>query len=202
MTEEFEIIEIEYTDDDILYYLVDEDDVEVGFVIEEDGEEVECYYEEFDGVEFELVDEVIEATGDETIETANGDVEVIDATNYEDEEDEEHGYLYKIATIAGHEGNKARKKAEKKLDVVRGKAAVQAKKATKAASAKAKEAKSKADEMDLGITREDVSEMTSDLNALAKEGAATAKELKETYDDIMDNFGFLLPKKIKRKLPR
>ena len=55
--------------------------------------------------------------------------------------------------------------------------------------------------MDLGITREGVAETTADLNAIAKEGAETAKELKEAYDDIMDSFGFLVPKGIRRKLP-
>ena len=53
----------------------------------------------------------------------------------------------------------------------------------------------------MGITREDIAETTADLNVIAKEGAATAKELKEAYDEIMNDFGFLVPKKIKRRLP-
>lgn len=164
MAEEFEIEEVEISDDDILYYLVDEEGNEVGFVIEEDGAEVECYYEGFEDIEFEVIEE-----------TAANPSEADDGK-------EEPGYLYKLASIAGHEGGKAREKAEKSLDKMRGKAEVQAKKA-----------KSKADEFDLGITREGVTEMTQDLNAVAKEGLDTARELKEAYDDIMGTFDFLKP---------
>ncbi len=174
--EEFEIEEIEISDDDILYYLVDEDDNEVGFVIEEDGVEVECYYEGFEDVEFEVVEAPEKTTAAE-----------------DDGEEDEPGYLQKLAAIAGHEGGKARKKAEASLDKMRGKAEVQAKKAKEAATEQAKKAKAKADEFDLGITREDVTEMTQDLNAVAKEGLDTARELKEAYDDIMGTFDFLKP---------
>lgn len=88
---------------------------------------------------------------------------------------------------------------------MRGKVEVQVDKAKKTASeqtskAKAKAAKAKADGEELGITRESVKETTADLNALAKEGAATAKELKEAYDDIMENFDFLIPKKVRCRL--
>lgn len=175
MAEEFEIEEVEISDDDILYYLVDEEGNEVGFVIEEDGAEVECYYEGFEDIEFEVIEE-----------TAANPSEADDGK-------EEPGYLYKLASIAGHEGGKAREKAEKSLDKMRGKAEVQAKKAKEAATEQAKKAKSKADEFDLGITREGVTEMTQDLNAVAKEGLDTARELKEAYDDIMGTFDFLKP---------
>lgn len=192
---EFETVELEYSDDDIAYYLVDENDNEVGFVIIEDGKEVECYYEEYEELAFEPADKQDSKTDAKTKTNHQEDDE-------DEDDSEEHGYIYKIASIASHEGNKARKKAEKKLGVVRGKAEVQVEKATKAVTAKTKEAKKKADEFNPGITREDISEMTKDLNAIAKEGVATAKDLKETYDDIMDSVGFLIPKKIKRKLPR
>ncbi len=181
MADEFEVVEMEISEDQILYYLIDEDDNEVGFVIEEDGAEVECYYEGFDATDFEVIEE----------ETAS---QPAPENTSADEEDEEPGYLYKMASIAGHEGNKVRKKAEKKLDKVRGKAEVQAKKAKEAATAGAAKAKAKADEMDLSITREEVGEMTQDLNDIAREGVATAKELKEAYDDIMDSVGFFMPK--------
>ena len=45
MAEEFETVELEYSEDDILYYIMDEDDNEIGFALEEDGQEVEYYYE-------------------------------------------------------------------------------------------------------------------------------------------------------------
>ena len=54
MADEFEVVELEYSEDDILYYLVDENDEEIGFVIMEDGQEVECYYEGFDGDDYEF----------------------------------------------------------------------------------------------------------------------------------------------------
>ena len=181
MTDEFEIVEMEYSEDDILYYLVDEDDNEVGFVIEEDGVEVECYYEDFDGDEYELVDDAPEP--------------------YVPEKAADHGYLHKLAAIASHEGGKARSKAEEQLEKVRGKAEVQVDKAKVAATEAAGKAKAKAEENDLGITREGLQETTANLNAIAKEGAETAKELKEAYDDIMDNFGFLVPNKVRRRLP-
>ena len=190
MAEEFEVVELEYSEEDILYYLVDEDDNEVGFVIEEDGREVECYYEGFDEDEFEVVeDDPAPAKAEKPAEP------------YVAEKAEDHGYLHKIAAIAGHEGNKARSKAEEKLDVVRGKAEVQVDKAKKTATETADKAKAAADDADINITREGIKETTSDLNSIAKEGAETVKELKEAYDDIMEEFGFLVPKKIRRKLP-
>lgn len=262
MAEELEEIEVEISEDDILYYLVDEDGNEVGFVIEEDGEEVECYYEGLDADQYEIVgeieidassidaDEQGESSEEESDEVIELEISEDDISYYifdedgnevgfviqedgleiecyydEDESDEDgtdsgsdegaapeaepyipekaedHGYIHKIASIAGFEGNKARKKAEVQLDKVRGKAEVQVDKAAKAASAQASKMKAKADENDLGITREGVKETTADLNAIAKEGAETAKELKEAYDDIMDSFGFLVPKKVRRKLP-
>ena len=218
MAEEFELVELEYSEDDILYYLVDEDDTEIGFVIEEDGREVECYYEGFEGGDYELVEDVAEASGDSapsTGETGPGNTADGAAPEerspeppepYVPERAEDHGYLHKIAAIVGHEGGKTRAKAETKLDVVRGKAEVRVDKAKKVASeqagkAKEKAARAKAETEDLGITRESVKETTADLNALAKEGAETAKELKEAYDDIMENFGFLVPKKVRRRLP-
>lgn len=189
MTEDFETIELEYSEEDILYYLVDEDDTEVGFVIEENGKEVEYYYEGYDEFEFEVVEEAPNE------ELSKHDPK---SDTNSDEDEEEHGYLYKMATIAGHEGNKVRQKAEKKLDKARGKAEVQAKKAKEAATEQAKKAKEKAEDIDLGITREDVAEMTSDLNAVAREGLDTARELKEAYDDIMGTFDFLTPSKGRR----
>lgn len=256
MAEEFETVELEISEDDILYYLVDEDGNEVGFVIEEDGAEIECYYDGIDGDQYEVVEEVgglsDAGSGPESLAELDGETVELEISEddieaylvdedgneigfviiedgveiecyYEEdepgeaasgngaaaaskpaeapEEPKERGYLGKIASIAGYEGNKARKKAEKQLDKVRGKAEVGVDKATAAVQSGGKRLKEKKDEYDLGITREGVAEATSDLNAIAKEGAETAKELKEAYDDIMDSFGFLVPKKVRRKLP-
>ena len=200
MAEEFETIELEYSEDDILYYIEDEEGTEIGFALEEDGKEVEYYYEGFEASDYEVVSEPAppapKPAGEPEQKPASAP-----AASAAEEAPKEHGYLYKLAAIAGHEGNKTRKKAGEKLDVARGKAEEHLDKAKNVATEQAGKAKAKKDELDLGITREDVSEMTSDLNAIAKEGAETAKELKEAYDDIMENFGFLVPKKIKRRLP-
>lgn len=200
MAEEFETIELEYSEDDILYYIEDEEGTEIGFALEEDGKEVEYYYEGFEASDYEVVSEPEPPAPKPAGETEQKPASAPAASAVE-EAPKEHGYLYKLAAIAGHEGNKTRKKAGEKLDVARGKAEEHLGKAKDVATEQAGKAKAKKDELDLGITREDVSEMTSDLNAIAKEGAETAKELKEAYDDIMENFGFLVPKKIKRRLP-
>ena len=198
-----ETVEMEISEEDIDHYLFDEKGNEIGFVIIEDGVEVECYYQEDDDSDnFELVDENKVEKATETAPTKSE----------EPAEPEEHGYLYKMAQIVGHEANKTRKKAQphvenartkatEGLDKVRSKAEVGVDKATEAVEEGGKKLKEKSDEYDLGITREGVSEATADLNAIAKEGAATAKELKEAYDDIMDSFGFLMPKGVRRKLP-
>ena len=197
-----ETVEMEISEEDIDHYLFDKDGNEIGFVIIEDGVEVECYYQDDDG-EIELVD------GDEPQEEP---ARTAEAGPEPEPEPEEHGYLYKMAQILGHEGNKARKKAQphvenardkaaEGLGKVRSKAEVGVDKATEAVEESGKKLKEKSSEYDLGITREGVSEATADLNAIAKEGAATAKELKEAYDDIMDSFGFLMPKGVRRRLP-
>lgn len=195
MAEEFETVELEYSEDDILYYIEDEGGTEIGFALEEDGVEVEYYYEGFEADDYETVS-VVEEVVEEAPASPGANAETSEAA-----EPKERGYLYKMASIVGHEGNKTRKLAEEKLDVARGKAEEQYGKAKKVATEQAGKAKAKADDVELGITREGVAEMTSDLNAIAKEGAETAKELKEAYDDIMDNFGFLVPKKVRRRLP-
>ena len=177
--EDGEVLELEFSEEDIIYRIVDENDVEIGFAVMEDGEEVEYYYEE---VEVE-------------------DIPEPDPEPEPEPEPVEHGYLYKMASIAGHTADKTRKKAEVKIDKVRGVTEKQIDKATDAIEAGSKKLKEKKDESDLGITREDIAETTADLNVIAKEGAATAKELKEAYDEIMNDFGFLMPKKIKRRLP-
>ncbi len=195
MAEEFETVELEYSEEDILYYIEDEDGTEIGFALEEDGVEVEYYYEGFEADDYETVSEPVAAVEEAPAPAAKAPVKE------EPSEPVEHGYLYKMATIAGHTGNKARKQAEEKLDVARGKAEVQYSKAKKTATEQAGKAKAKADEADIDLSREGIAETTADLNAIAKEGAETVKELKEAYDDIMENFGFMVPKKIRRKLP-
>lgn len=48
--EAYETVEIEYSEDDIEAYIVDEDDNEIGFILlDEDGNEVEYYYDDDEG---------------------------------------------------------------------------------------------------------------------------------------------------------
>ena len=189
-----EVVELEIDEDDIDHYLFDEEGNEIGFVIIEDGAEVECYYQD----------------DEEDVEPA--EEPAASKAPAEPEEPKEHGYLYKMTRIAGYEGgkardkasnqlNKAREKAAPKINEARSKAEAGIDKATEKIEATNEKMQEKSDESTLGITREGVAEATADLNAIAKEGAATAKELKEAYDDIMDSFGFLVPKNVRRKLP-
>lgn len=233
MAEEYEEVELEYSEEDILYFIEDEDGNQIGFALEEDGREVEYYYEGFDGAEYETIEEpeleTVEMEIDEdailyclvdeddneigfVIEEDGKEVECY----YEEEpeaapakasaneaaaEPKDPGYLSKMASIAGYHGNKARKKAEVELSKVRGATEKHVDKATAAVEKGSEKIKTKSEENELGITREGVSQATEDLNVIAKEGAATIKELKGTYDELMDSFGFLVPKKIKRRLP-
>ncbi len=203
-----EVVELEIDEDAIDHYLFDEDGNEIGFVIFEDGVEVECYYEDVvldEGADGELGEgptSELEAALDEGLAATAATQQPNPApAKTKPEKAEDHGYLYKMASIVGHKGNQARKKAEVQLDKVRSKAEVGVDKATEAVEAGGQRLKEKKDDLDLGITREGMKETTADLNAIAKEGAETAKELKEAYDDIMDSFGFLMPKGIRRRLP-
>ena len=48
--EKYETVEIEYSEDDIEAYIVDEDDNEIGFILlDEDGNEIEYYYDDDEG---------------------------------------------------------------------------------------------------------------------------------------------------------
>ena len=212
MAEEFETVELEYSEDDILYFLEDEEGTEIGFAIEEDGKEVEYFYEGFDADDYEFVSEPgPESASKPQPESVSkpkptaAEKKPKPTPAKEAAETKDHGYLYKLAVIAGHEGNKTRKKAGEKLDVARDVAGDKLGKAKEVATEQAGKAKAKAketaDEAGISFSKEDVAETTADLNALAREGAETAKELKEAYDDIMESFGFMVPKNIRRKLP-
>ena len=55
MADDMDEVEIEISEDDILYYILDENDNQIGIVIEQDGEEVEYYFEDDeDEVELDL----------------------------------------------------------------------------------------------------------------------------------------------------
>ena len=217
-TVEYETIELEYSEDDIAYYIVDENDVEIGFALLEDGEEVEYYYEGYDGADYVSAPEPeAEAAAQDEVEAEDEPIDEAQAkksskhtpeadAEVEDEQGEP-STLRKLATIAGAEADKLRGKASKKADQARAVAEEKAKKARTVAESQAKKAAKKAkesakklkedaeDDFDLGITREDVTEAAADLNVIAREGSETVAELKEAYDDIMGSFGFLKKKR-------
>ena len=59
--DEEELYEIEFSDDDVVAYLEDEEGNEIGVVMLEDGEEVEYYYAEEEGVEYVSADDTAPA---------------------------------------------------------------------------------------------------------------------------------------------
>ena len=67
-----EVVEIEYSDDDILYYIDDEQGNEIGFAVLEDGKEVEYYYAD------SLGDKVGQAVGTVVDGVVGGVKEAID----------------------------------------------------------------------------------------------------------------------------
>ena len=64
--DDFELIELEYTEDDIAYYIEDEEGNELGFaIVDENGEEVEYYYDGVEASQYESADSAVnEQSGD------------------------------------------------------------------------------------------------------------------------------------------
>ena len=206
----------EYSEDDIVCYLVDEGGTEVGFVVVEDGHEVECYYEE----------------GDWQVVGMEGEPPIPASEDEGPDDAQAHSSLDRFVAIAGRGGEKAmevagpkidaardkagealevaRGKAEVVLDDVRGKAAnalddardkagerlEQAKQTAKQQAAKVQ---AKMKEAESGITRESVREAGANLNAFARESAEFAGELRQAYVDIRENFGFI---QVEKKTPK
>lgn len=70
--EEEELYELEFSEDDVVAYLEDEDGNEVGVVVMEDGEEVEYYYADEEGVEYVAVDDASSSASGEVGDYAKG----------------------------------------------------------------------------------------------------------------------------------
>lgn len=167
---EDEILEIEFNEEDIAYYLVDEDDNEVGFVIvDEDGRESEYYYAE-----------------NEEAEGAS------DPAKRETPENDNPSLAYKAGAAAA--GAAVAGKHAAKAGVEKAKTGVE-----KARSWADRFQPEEGGEYDLGITREGVKETAQDMNAIYHEGIETITELRDAFDDIKEGFGLdgLLGKKKK-----
>ena len=159
------MLEIEFDEDDIQCYLVDEDDNEIGFVLlDEDGNEVEYYYAEDDA-------DVEETEEDEPAESASSKVAAKKKSG---------SLAYKAGAAAA--GAAATGKAAAKTGVAKAKQGVE-----KARGWADKFQPNDDGEYDLGITREGVKEATADMNSIYHEGVETIAELKEAFDDINES---------------
>lgn len=171
---EDEVIELEFSENDIAYYLIDEDDNEVGFVIvDENGKETEYYYAE----EEEAIASIDEgAQGGKT-----------------SSKQENSSIAYKAGAAAATAAVTGKHAA--KVGVEKAKSGVE-----KARSWADRFQPEDDGEYDLGITREGVKETTQDMNAIYHESVETIAELRDAFDDIKEglNLDGLLGKK-KRK---
>ena len=169
---EEELYELELDEGDIVAYLEDEYGAEIGFVVVEDGEEVEYYYAEEDGVEYVSADDgEPEAADDEELyelEFSEDDV----VAYLEDEYGAEIGFVIvedgeEVEYYYAAEDDAEREDSEKPA---------------------ARKESERDDDCDLGITREGIAATTADLNAVFKEGVATGVELKDAISDITGVF--------------
>ncbi len=203
---ESEVIELEIDEDDILYYITDQDDNEIGFAIMEDGKEVEYYYETDEDYRIaevleDVYDEAEYADGDDGIEDADEElliemeIDDDDILYYlVDEDDNEIGFAIM------EDGKEVEYYyVDEEIDV-----AAEGDAAAASANADAESAEAPAagktdakggDDSDPLFTAEEISEFKDDMVGLLKDGASLAKELKSTYDEFSDVLDFLPIKK-------
>lgn len=169
---EEELLELEFDEDDIQCYLVDEDDNEIGFVLlDEDGNEVEYYYAEED-------------------EEADGGADANAPAPAKKATPKNTSLAYRAGAAAASAAHAGKHAAD--VGVEKAKQGVE-----KARSWADKFDPNDGEEYDLGITREGVKETTQDMNAIYREGIETITELKDAFDDIKDglDLGGLFGKK-------
>lgn len=165
---EEEAIELEFSEEDVAYYIEDEDGNEIGFALTEpDGTETEYYYEGIDA------DAYVEAPDDSPSAPASA----------------KSKSMQPLVRRAGEEVGK--------LSVKAGAGAAQAATAAKNTVRKIKDGKGKDPEEDedlgFGLTSSQVKKAAGDFTSLAKEGAQAAAELRGVYDDIFGELDFLKP---------
>ena len=165
---EEEAFELEFSEEDVAYYIEDEDGNEIGFALTEpDGTETEYYYEGVDA------DAYVEAPNDPPSTPVSA----------------KSKGAQPFVRRAGEEVGK--------LSVKAGEGAAQAAAAAKNTVRKIKDGKSKDQEEDedlgFGLTSSQVKKAAGDFTSLAKEGAQAAAELRGVYDDIFGELDFLKP---------
>lgn len=206
---ESEVIELEINEDDILYYITDQDDNEIGFAIMEDGQEVEYYYETDE--DYHIV-EVLEDVYDD-VEDADSDVDGDDddeelLIEMEIDDDDILYYLVdeddnEIGFAIMEDGREVEYYyVDEEIDVAAEEAATDAPAdapapAAEPASAQASDAAAAkgADDATPLFTAEEISEFKDDMVGLLKDGASVARELKSTYEEFSDVLDFLPIKK-------
>lgn len=195
-----EAFEIEVNEDDIAYIIEDEDGVEIGFALLEDGEPVEYYYAEGD------------AGSDGSQEM--GIVQVIDVSDTDSATKKVLGAVGGAAAKGAKSAGRAAVTAGKGMaDVAKqaysagreggikaganvvGAAAKEAGKSLKENMPSGSQVKENLTishlEETLGITKEDMQAVAGEIRDVAKDGAELAKEMKGALDDLRETFDFL-----------
>ncbi len=190
---EYEVIELEYSEDEIEYYIEDEDGVELGFALkDEQGRIVEYYYDDEDA-EYEEVGFVqVDASGNAVAASMTDDL---------GESGKQQATSNDAAEMGASEASGSTKGASKgsqgndSLAFKAGSAAVKlrskAQKAPGKVSEVAKNAKSP-------ISKNELKEAATDLNDIYRTTKEVGGELKTMYDDITGMFDFLPKSKLKK----
>ena len=194
---ETEVVELEIDEDDILYYITDQDDNEIGFAIMEDGKEVEYFYVTDEDYHIaEVLEDVYEDTEDDEEDDDEGELLVEMEINDDDilyylvdEDDNEIGFAIM------EDGKEVEYYyVDEEIDVAADADADDAEPAAENAPAAA--ADEKEDDKDGALfTAEEIADFKDDVVELLKDGASIAKDLKSTYDEFSEALDFLPIKK-------
>ena len=170
---------LEFSEEDVAYYIVDEQGNELGFALTEaDGSETEYYYEGVDSSLYSPIDVSAARTGGAASPAGEAGNSKSGASaskpaheqSFAERAGEEVG---KFATKAGTQASKAAATAKDTVQKLRD--------------------KPKDEDLGFGLTAEGVKKAASEFTTLAKEGAETAAELKDVYNDIFGQLDFLKP---------
>ena len=176
--DDFELIELEYTEDDIAYYIEDEEGNELGFaIVDENGEEVEYYYDGVEASQYESADSAVnEQSGDPDDAESEPVAQASSAPRRQTAPKAKEVKEESLAYLAGNAAGKMKVKAKTVPDKL---------------EQKKNDAKN-------SHAKEELKEAASDLNTLYHAGKEVGDELKAAYDDIAEVLDFLPGKKLKK----
>ena len=164
--DEYEVIELEYSEDEVEYYIEDEDGVEVGLAVkDEQGNVVEYYYED-DPSAFE---EVAVAPSEGKPSSEQPASAPLKKASDKPKKSQSSANEDSLAYMAGSAAVKLRSKAEKAPEKI---------------SEVAKKAKP-------AVSKNELKETAADLNDIVRTGKEISGELKSTYDDLAGMLEFL-----------